>query len=68
MLTDSQHDHLEYLLNGLGTVKPLLPRRSAEFVDQITEAFSEFNWHTRLSQKQMDWLESLYTQHVGPLD
>jgi len=68
MLTDSQHDHLEHLLNSLGTVKAKMPRRSAEFVDQVIESFSEFNWHTRLSQKQMDWLEDLYTQHVGPLD
>ena len=68
MLTESQHDHLETLLNGLGTINSKLDPKSRTFVEQTNERFAEYEDNIRISQKQLDWLENLYKRFVGPLD
>lgn len=68
MLTDYQLEHIERLLAGLGEVKNRLKERPATFVGQVEENFDKFGANLRLSTKQVSWLESLYTENVGPLD
>ena len=68
MLSEYQLEHLERMLVGLDEVKSRINERSATFVGQVQENFERFGINTRLSQKQVSWLERLYTENVGPLD
>jgi hypothetical protein len=68
MLDSDQEDHLTRLLTGLDEVKTKLNSKSAEFFEQMQERFEEYGSNTRLSAKQLDWLENLYKEHVGPLN
>ena len=68
MLGEFQKDHLEHLLIGLSEVRTKLNSKENVFVEQLENAFHAFGAHTRLSQKQLEWLEGLYKKYVGPLD
>jgi hypothetical protein len=68
MLDEDQHSHIERLLIGLDEVKNKLRGSVPGFVEQTQENFEKYGRHLRLSQKQLAWLERLYTEHVGPLD
>lgn len=68
MLTEDQEAYLEHLLTGLLDVRGKLNEKSRAFVDQIQEAFTQYGAHTRLSPKQLTWLEKLYMEHIGEID
>ncbi len=64
MLTEEQHDHIETLLSGLGSVKSKLTAKAAEFVEQMEDKFDQYGESLRLSKKQLDWLEGLHATYV----
>jgi hypothetical protein len=68
MLTEFQNWHLKMLLDGLDDVINKLQPNQKKFVEETNVKYVEFEQNTRLSPKQLNWLEGLYKQYVGPLD
>lgn len=67
MLTEHQEWHLKQLLDGIGENRKKLNLKETEFIDQMIERFDKFERNLFISAKQLNWLEKIYTTHVGPL-
>ena len=67
-MTSEEFERMTMLLEQLGEERGAMNPRSQEFFDQQVERFKQYGDRTFLSPKQKSWLESLYEEHVGPLD
>jgi hypothetical protein len=67
-MTPEQFERLETQLQSLEPEVKRMNDNARQFVRDQIERVERFGINVRMSPKQQDWLDSLYTKLVGPLD
>jgi hypothetical protein len=62
-LSDEMNERIGVLLENLGTVRAKLNGRAQGFVDDQIARHDKYGHRMFLSEKQLDWLESLHKEH-----
>lgn len=62
-LSEEMNERLGVLLENLSTVRAKLNGRAQGFVDDQIERHDKYGERMFLSEKQLDWLESLHKEH-----
>lgn len=67
-ITPEQNEELTAILEALSTERGAMNERSRSFYDEQVKRHEEYGARIFLSPAQFNWLRSIYTEHVGPLD
>jgi hypothetical protein len=67
-MTPESFERLEQLLAALEPEVKNMAGRSPQFVRDQLDRVAQYGVNARVSPKQLQWLEDLYVEHVGPLD
>jgi hypothetical protein len=67
-MTPEQFERLETQLQSLEPEVKRMNDNAKQFVRDQIERVERFGINVRMSPKQQDWLDSLYSKLVGPLD
>lgn len=67
-MTPEQFERLETQLQSLEPEIKRMNDNARQFVRDQIERVERFGINVRMSPKQQDWLDSLYSKLVGPLD
>jgi hypothetical protein len=67
-MSPDEFERLEHILNSLEPETKRMNDNARRFVQDQIERVERYGINVRMSPKQMDWLESLHTKLVGPLE